>query len=191
VIRALLRGEEVSHDGLIRVDRAKLWSLPTRTPALFGAAVSEQTARRVGDWADGLITVNQPTSILRRVIDAFRDGGGADKPVAVQVHLSWAHDDATALAIAHDQWRNCVFGPEISWNLESPEQFDEASRWVRPDDVATGVLVSSDTKRHIEWLREIADLGADQLFLHQVGRGAEQERFVEVFADLVLPEISS
>ena len=32
--------------------------------ALFGAAVSEQTARRVGGWADGLITVNQPIEVL-------------------------------------------------------------------------------------------------------------------------------
>ncbi len=64
VIRALLRGEEVSHDGLVRVDRAKLWSLPTRPPPLFGAAISEQTARRVGGWADGLITVNQPIEVL-------------------------------------------------------------------------------------------------------------------------------
>ena len=191
VIRALLRGEEVSHDGLVRVDRAKLWSLPTRPPALFGAAVSEQTARRVGGWADGLITVNQPIEVLRRVIDAFRDGGGNAKPVAVQVHLSWAEDDATALAVAHDRWRNCVFGPELAWNLELPAEFDEAGRWVRPDDVATGVLVSADVERHIEWLHEIADLGVDQLYLHQVAQGAEQERFIEVFGDRVLPEIQS
>ena len=191
VIRALLRGEEVDHDGLVRVDRARLWSLPTQAPALFGAAVSEETARRVGAWADGLITVNQPTTVLRRVIDAFRGGGGADKPVAVQVHLSWADDDASALAIAHEQWRNCVFGPDLAWNLESPAQFDEAGRWVRPDDVTRGVLVSADVKRHVEWLQEIADLGADQLYLHQVARGVEQERFIEVFADRALPEIRS
>jgi probable non-F420 flavinoid oxidoreductase len=189
VIRALLRGEEVSHDGLVSVDRARLWSLPAQAPALFGAAISEATSRRVGGWADGLITVNQPTQVLRRVIDAFRDGGGAAKPVAVQVHLSWAEDDATALAVAHDQWRNCVFGPELAWNLELPEHFDEAGRWVRPDDVAAGVLVSADVKRHVEWLREIADLGVEQVYLHQVG--PEQERFIEVFADRVLPEIGS
>ena len=106
VIRALLRGEEVTHDGLVRVDRARLWSLPRRHRLLFGAAVSEETARTVGSWADGLITVRQPSDVLRRVIDAFRDGGGGRKPVAVQVHLSWAEDEETALAIAHDQWRD-------------------------------------------------------------------------------------
>jgi probable non-F420 flavinoid oxidoreductase len=189
VIRALLDGEEVSHDGLVRVDRARLWSLPTHAPVLFGAAVSEATARTVGGWADGLITVNQPIETLRRVVGAFRDAGGAVKPVAVQVHLSWAHDDATALAVAHDQWRNCVFGPELAWNLEFPDQFDEAGRWVRPDDVTTGVLVSADLERHVGWLRDILDLGVDQLFVHHVG--PDQERFIEVFADRVLPEICS
>ena len=63
VIRALLRGEEVTHDGLVRVDRARVWSLPKETPLLFGAAVSEETARSVGSWADGMITVRQPTDV--------------------------------------------------------------------------------------------------------------------------------
>ena len=73
---------------------------------LFGsAAVSAETARVVGGWADGLITVNQQPEVLRRVIDAFREAGGERKPVAVQVHVSWAEDEDTALAIAHEQWR--------------------------------------------------------------------------------------
>ena len=59
VIRALLAGEEVSHDGLVRVDRARLYTLPAEAPPLIGAAVSEATAQIVGSWADGLITVSQ------------------------------------------------------------------------------------------------------------------------------------
>src|SRR3954451_13315798 len=39
VIRALLAGEEVSHDGLVSVDRAKLWTLPDVQPALIAPAV--------------------------------------------------------------------------------------------------------------------------------------------------------
>ena len=38
VIRALLAGEEVSHDGLVTVDRARLWTLPAEPPKLYGAA---------------------------------------------------------------------------------------------------------------------------------------------------------
>jgi hypothetical protein len=134
-----------------------------------------------------LITVRQPIDVLRRVIDAFRDGGGERKPVAVQVHLSWAEDDDTALAIAHDQWRTNVFGPELAWDLELPGQFDEAARTVRPEDVTEAVLVSADPAQHVKWLRELVDLDVDALYLHHVGR--EQDRFIEVFGELVLPEV--
>jgi probable non-F420 flavinoid oxidoreductase len=188
VIRALLRGEEVTHDGLVRVDRARLWSLPEQTPPLFGAAVSEETARTVGSWADGLITVRQPSDVLRRVIEAFREGGGGGKPVAVQVHLSWAEDEAKALAIAHDQWRNGALGSDLAWNLELPAQFDEATEGVRLEDVTASVLVSADPAQHAKWVRDLVYLGVDAIYLHHVGK--EQERFIDVFAEHVLPEVS-
>ena len=189
VIRSLLHGEEVSHDGLIRVDRARIWSLPERIPALFGAAVSEETARTVGGWADGLITVYRPVGELRRVFDAFREGGGDGKPVAVQVHLSWAEDDDEALGIAHDQWRTNVFGAGLAWNLELPSQFDDAAAHVRIADVTDAVLISSDPGMHVKWLREVAELGVDAIYLHHVGK--EQDRFLDVFAREVLPEVSA
>jgi probable non-F420 flavinoid oxidoreductase len=187
VLRALLRGEEVDHDGLIRVDRARLWSLPAEPPALIGAAVSEQTAGVVGGWADGLITVNQPLDVLERVIGRFRDRGGSDKPVYVQVHLSWAEDEDTAMELAFDQWRSNVFSSELNWNLERAAQFDAAAEKVRPDDVRGPVLVSSDLRWHVERLSELAALGVDGLYLHHVGR--EQDAFIEAFAAEVLPEL--
>jgi probable non-F420 flavinoid oxidoreductase len=188
VIRALLRGEEVTHDGLVRVDRARVWSLPKEPPPLFGAAVSEETARVVGGWADGLITVRQSPDVLRGVIDAFREGGGSGKPVAVQVHLSWAEDEETALAIAHDQWRTGTIVGDLAWDLELPAEFDEAAEDARPEDVTASALVSADPAQHAKWLRELVHLGVDEIYLHQVGK--EQERFIEVFGEHVLPEVT-
>jgi probable non-F420 flavinoid oxidoreductase len=189
VIRALLRGEEVTHDGLVRVDRARVWSLPGRVPSLFGAAVSEETARTVGGWADGLVTVYRPVDELRRVIDAFREGGGDRKPVAVQVHLSWAENDDEALELAHDQWRTNVFGSDLAWNLELPSQFDHAAARVRPADVTDVALISADPAMHVKWLHEVAELDVDAIYLHHVGK--EQDRFLEVFAREVLPEVGT
>jgi probable non-F420 flavinoid oxidoreductase len=189
VIRALLRGEEVTHDGLVRVDRAKVWSLPAETPPLYGAAVSERTASTVGGWADGMITVYRPPDELRKVVDAFHEGGGRGKPVAVQVHLSWAEDEETALSIAHDQWRTGLLGPDLAWNLELPSQFDDATKHVRPEDVEEAVLVSADTGRHVKWLLELAELDVDEISLHHVGQ--EQQPFIETFAEHVLPEVTS
>jgi probable non-F420 flavinoid oxidoreductase len=186
VIRRLHRGEEVSHDGFVRVDRARIWTLPEDPPALIGAAVSPETAARVATWADGLITVAQPLDDLRRVLDAYRDAGGRG-PSSLQVHLSYAGTDEEALAIAHDQWRSNVVGPPVCWDVDSVEAFDAIAEQVRPEDVRGTVLVSSDPKQHAAWITERADLGFDAVYLHHVGK--EQDEFLDVFGDEVLPQL--
>ncbi|MCT2281164.1 TIGR03885 family FMN-dependent LLM class oxidoreductase [Micromonospora chalcea] len=188
VIRALLAGEEVSHDGLVTVDRAKLWTRPEEPPALVGAAVSVATARWCAEWADGLITVNAPVEHLRRMIDAYRDAGGRG-PLHLQVHVSWAPEQAEAEAIAYDQWRSNVFAPPVCWDLETPEHFDVASADVPMSKVAETVNVSADLGRHIGWLEEYVALGFDQIALHHVGQ--EQRAFIDTFGAEVLPKLRS
>jgi probable non-F420 flavinoid oxidoreductase len=187
VIRALLRGEEVSADGHVRVDRARLWTLPSRPVPLIGAALSVETARWCGGWADGLITVHMPPDRLRPILDAFREGGGEGKPIRVQVKVAWAPTEDEALAGAHEQWRTNVFPSPLMADLETVEQFELAAAHVRPDDVRGSVLVSSDAKQHAAWLQEVIDLGVDEVDIHQVPR--EQEAFIDTFATDVLPEL--
>jgi probable non-F420 flavinoid oxidoreductase len=187
VIRALFAGEIVDHHGRVVVDRARLWTLPPEPPPLIGAAVSAETAAWVGEWADGLVTVNQPREQLERVIAAFRDGGGEGDRLAVQVHLSWAPDEDSALEIAHDQWRTNVFAPPLCWDLATVEQFDIAAQHVSPEAMRDTVVVSSDLTRHVEVLHELAELGFEEIYLHHVGR--DQERFIDAFGEHVLPEL--
>lgn len=189
VIKALLAGEEVTHDGLVTVDRARLWDLPTEPPMLVGAAVSEATARTVGGWADALITINQPHEMLRKVFDAFREGGGEGKPIFLQVHLSWDPDESTAEAIAHEQWRTNVFDSNLAWNLEMPAQFDAAAVHVTAADVREKVLVSSDLGQQLAWLQEYVELGVDSLYLHHVGQ--TQDAFIDAFGEHVLPSLQT
>jgi probable non-F420 flavinoid oxidoreductase len=187
VIRALLAGEEVSHDGLVRADRARVWTRPQQMPVLVGAAVSTETARWCAEWADGLITVNAPIEQLQKMVDAYRDAGGCGK-LHLQVHLSWAPKEDAALAIAHDQWRSNVFGPPVCWDLRLTKHFDEVSKHVLPEKVAEAVHVSADLGKHAAWLKAYAELGFDEIYLHHVGK--EQEEFIDAFGVYVLPELS-
>jgi probable non-F420 flavinoid oxidoreductase len=189
VIRALFAGDVVDHAGLVRVDRARLWTLPDEPPSLIGAAVSAETARWCGTWADGLITLQQPRETLKRVIAAFREGGGENRPLYLQVHLSWAQTEEEALRIAHDQWRTNVFSPPLVWDLETVEQFDLAAAHVRPEDVRDSVLVSADLDRHLAWLQELAEMGFDQIQLHHVGQ--DLRPFIDAFGERVLPELAA
>jgi G6PDH family F420-dependent oxidoreductase len=187
VIRGLLAGEEVTVDGHVRVDRARLWTLPAEPPALYGAALCEATAEWCGSWADGLITVALPPGELRALIDAFRGGGGVGKPVAVQAKLAWATTEAEALAGAYDQWRTNVFDSTLMADLERVEQFEVAATHVRPDDVRSAVFVSTDLGAHAAHLRALLDCDVDQLLLHHVPR--PQDDFIDAFGAKVLPEL--
>jgi probable non-F420 flavinoid oxidoreductase len=186
IIRALLAGEEVTHDGLVTVDRARIWSLPEQPPALIAPAVTVATARAGADWADGLVTINQPHDHLRRMIAAYRDAGGRGKLV-LQLHLSYDPDPDRALATAFEEWHSNVFPPPLCWDLDTPQAFELASAHVTPADVARVVRVSADLGQHAAWIAEYVELGFDDVYLHHVGQ--EQRGFIDAFGEHVLPQL--
>lgn len=186
VIRALLRGEEVDHTGLVVARQARLWTLPEIQPQLVLPALTVATARRHAAWADGLVTVNKPVAELRQVIEAYREGGGAGE-VAVQVHLSWAPTIEEAEAIALDQWRTLTGSPEVAADTPTTAEFDALGRGVGIEQVRRAVLVCADLGELTARLAALRDAGADRLYLHHVGR--EQDAFVEAFGEHVLPAL--
>ncbi|WP_159719034.1 TIGR03885 family FMN-dependent LLM class oxidoreductase [Geminicoccus flavidas] len=187
IIRALLRGETVTHRGRVTAIEAKLYSRPVHPPALLGAAVTEATAEAVGAWADGLLTVSADLEQMRKVITAFRRGGGEGKPLVVQVGLNWAATEDEALLGAHEQWRTNVLGGEVNWELRTPEDFDTATRFVKPEDLRNSVWISADLGWHAARITELVELGFEEIQLHQVGRN--QQAFIDAFGAQVLPAL--
>lgn len=187
IIGGLLRGEEISHGGLVNVDRARLWTRPTVPPPLAVAALSVESVHRHAGWAEGLVTVDGAPEHLRSVLEAYRDGGGGGL-LRRQVHLSWAPTEQEAAHLAHDQWRSNTFGTPVSWDLATTEAFDVISGSLPLDAVRAGVRISSDLGEHAAWLAALADLGFDELYLHHVGQ--HQERFIDAFGEHVLPQVA-
>ncbi|MBW4463323.1 MAG: TIGR03885 family FMN-dependent LLM class oxidoreductase [Nodosilinea sp. WJT8-NPBG4] len=185
VIRALWAGETVTHHGLVQVEEAKLYTRPTNPPLIMGAAITPKTAEWVGSWADGLITISHPHDKLREVVEAFRRGGGEHKPMYLKVQLSYDPDQETALQGAHDQWRTNIFESQVLSDFRVPSQFDAAATFVKPEDMYQYVRVAADPQQHIEWLQKDIELGFETISLHNVNR--EQQQFIEVFGEKVLP----
>lgn len=188
VMRALWAGDTVTHHGRITVEEARLYTLPATPPRVYGAALSEDTARWLGGWADGLITASAPLEKLKRIIGAFRDGGGEGRPVSIQVKVAYDASEAEALHGAHEQWRTVVFGSDVLAELRMPPQFDAAARTVQPEEMHEYVHVSADTGRHAEWIARFIDLGCDAIYIHNVCRN--QRRFIEDFGTHVLPALA-
>jgi coenzyme F420-dependent glucose-6-phosphate dehydrogenase len=187
IMRALWAGETVTHEDRVRVEGGRLYTRPAVPPRLFGAAVTAETARWVGGWADGLLTVGGAPEGVRQRLDAFAEGGGAGKPVILQVALAYARDEAEARRGAYEQWRTNVFPSDVLAELWTPAQFEAVARYVRAEDLEASVRISADPQRHLAWLQQDAALGVSQINLHNVHRG--QEAFIDVFGARVLPEL--
>jgi probable non-F420 flavinoid oxidoreductase len=186
IMRELWAGETVDVRGRVRASRARLYSRPANPPLLLGAALTPDTARQVGRWADGMITAAGSPEAMRATVDAFRETAGADKPMFLQVALTFAPSHEEAAAAAYDQWRHCVLSPTQLADLDSPLAFDRACAGADPAEVIARVRVSSEFAQQVEWLQADADLGFSRIYLHNVAR-AHQERFIEACAAHLLP----
>jgi len=187
VIRALWRGETVNARGFVVVEDARLYTRPPEPPPIVGAALTPETAQWVAGWADGLVTVAQPTEDLAEMVAAFRAGGGDCKPLFLQVQLSYGLDDADSLTAAHREWRTNTFASAVLADLRLPEDFAAAAEHVEHEHMREAVMVGADLDGHIERLREFVDLGFSRIYLHNVHR--DQQRFIRDFGAHVIPEV--
>ena len=187
IMRALLAGETVTQHCRLTAAEAKLWTRPEQPTRLVGATTNAATAEWLGGWADGLLTVRASAKRVRGIVAAFQRGGGDGKPMHLKVDLSWAPTEAEALHQAHEHWRFNLLGADVNWELRTPAAFEQAARFVRPDDMHEAVLISADLSQHAAWLAECASLGFESLNLHNVG--TNQRAFLDAFGQHVLPAL--
>ena len=187
IIRALWDGETVTRTGLVDILNAELHTRPAEPPPSFAAAVTAGTARWAAGWADGLITVAHPLAKMRDVVDAFRQHGGEDKELYLQMQISYAQSDEQALTNAHEQWKTNIFSSSVLTELPSPGHFEAAAQLVTPEQMQGPVRCSASLEQHLEWIGAYANLGFDAIFLHNVGRN--QREFISTFGESVLPAL--
>jgi probable non-F420 flavinoid oxidoreductase len=187
IMKQLLAGETVTYCGQVTVEDAKIWSRPTTATRLVGAATSIETAKWLGGWSDGLLTTVDSLEKARRVIDAFRENGGAGKPVHLKLDLSWAETEEEALHHAHSQWRFNKLSGDVNWEIRTPEQFEAATQHMRREDMRGLMLISSDLDRIADYVLACRELGAESLDLHNVG--TNQREFIEACGERILPRL--
>lgn len=188
VIRRLHSGEEVTHRGLVEVDRARVYSLPDTPPPLLGPALTPDTARRAACWADGLITVNSDLESMSEIVRAYRGAGGRG-PLSLQVHVSIAETIGQARDLARDQWRNNAVDSPLDADLATPEELDAAGRYITDEKIAEAVIVTDSVDQLAGRLREFETLGFTRIYLHHVAR--DQAPFLELARTTLLPELHS
>ncbi|MDQ3100788.1 MAG: TIGR03885 family FMN-dependent LLM class oxidoreductase [Bacteroidota bacterium] len=187
IIRELWKGDWCEHDGLVKLEKAKLYTKPATKIRLIAAAITPETAAQVAKWADGLITVSQDIETLKKVVNAWNTNGGAGKPMILKVQLSYDRDREKALEGAHEQWSTNVFGNHMQADLRYPEQFEAAAAYVKPADMEQSVLIGSEAGDFVRPIQEFISLGFKEIVLHNVNR--QQEDFIRFFGSEVIENL--
>ena len=187
VIRALWRGETVTHSGTVRIVAARLATRPETPPPIFGAAITDKTAEWVGGWADGLITVGVDGRALRRNAEAFHRGGGRGKPLKQQLTLAYAASESAALQLARARWAHAALEPSQLADLETPQAFDRATASLTAEDLRGRLRATADMARVRGWVEESFALGFDEIYLSPIVE--DLTGFVSEVGERVLPHL--
>jgi len=187
VMRALWTGEVVrAHHGRhYTVEHARLFTLPDEPPPVVVSGFGPQSAELAGRIGDGYMHVAPEAELLQ----TFRSAGGAGKPSYGKLDTCVAEDDATARRIASETWPTSALEGEIGQELATPEHYEQAAANVTEEQVAEGILCSSDAGEHLASIAEFADAGFSHLTVQQCGD--DQERLIALYADEVLSQVTA
>ncbi|MFD4921443.1 LLM class F420-dependent oxidoreductase [Streptomyces goshikiensis] len=185
IIRALFAGGGVNHHGqYFDVENARLWDLPERPPPIGVAVSGDRSCDLAGRLADLVIAIDPE----RELLEAFDRAGGAGKPRVGQLAVCYDPDRDAAVARAHEQFRWSAGGWRVNAELPGPAAFEQATRYVRPEDIAESIPCGDGTDEFIEAVRPFADAGFTEIALVQVG-GAHQRPFIDWAEGVLLPAL--
>jgi G6PDH family F420-dependent oxidoreductase len=189
IIASLFEGDLLSFRGdHFQVDSARLWDLPDE-PVEIGVAVSG--AQSVGSFAtlaDHLIATEPKSGLLQQWDSARQEAELPASRKFAQLPISWDPDHDAAVERAHDQFRWFGLGWPVNANLPTTEAFDNATAFVRPEDVAESIPCGPDLDAIVEAASAFWEAGFTDLALHQIG-DEKQEEFLSQAAGPLLEKL--
>jgi G6PDH family F420-dependent oxidoreductase len=184
VIHQLWRGGMQSHRGRhYQVENARIYDLPEQTPQIMISGFGPKSTRLAARIGDGYCNVEPDADAVR----LFRSEGGEEKVVAGGMKACVAEDEGRARATVHRLWPSEALPGELAQLLPTPAHFEQASSLVSPEQASESVPCGPDIDRHLEAVAAYADAGFDELYIQQIG--PEQERFFELYATEILPQL--
>jgi G6PDH family F420-dependent oxidoreductase len=188
IIVALFDGDgAVNHRGKhFDVEAAKLWDLPDERVPIGIAVSGAESCRLAGRKADVMVAT-EPKPELGQMFEA---AGGAGKPKVGQIAVAYDSDREAAVQRAYEQFRWFGLGWKVNTDLPGPPAFEEATRFVTPEQASAQVPCGPDVDEHIRMIKAYVDAGFTEVALVQIGAG-QQEPFMAWAEKELLPALRS
>jgi coenzyme F420-dependent glucose-6-phosphate dehydrogenase len=195
LIRQLWTEDRVTFDGTyFRTDRATVYDKPERPVPLYVAGAGPAAARLAGRLADGFICTSGKGRELYvdTLLPAVREGAEkagrdlTDLDLMIEVKVSFDPDPQRARADTH-YWGALALTPEEKTGVDDPIEMQRRADALPVERTASRWIVSADPDEHAERVREYLDLGFRHLVFHSPG--PDQERFLKLYGDQILPRL--
>ena len=197
LIERLWREDRVDFEGqYYRTHAATIYDKPARPVPIYIGAAGPAATRLAGRIASGFITTSGKARELysETLLPALAEGlAKAGRPAdavdtLIEVKVSFDHDRQRALEDCRF-WAPLALTPEEKVGIHDPIEMQRAASALPIERAASRFIVSTDPDEHVAKILEYVDLGFRHLVFH--GPGDDQERFLRLYGEEILPRLRS
>jgi coenzyme F420-dependent glucose-6-phosphate dehydrogenase len=195
IIEALWAGERVTYDGqYFSTENATIYDRPDTPVPIYIGASGPAATRLAGRVASGYITTSgkAPELYTETLLPALADGiekagrSSDDVDTLMEMKVSFDHDRERALQDTR-YWAPLALTPEEKMGVDDPIEMQRLADSLPIERAASRWIVSTDPDEHVERINEYIALGFTHLVFH--GPGEDQERFIRLYGDEILPRL--
>lgn len=195
LIRQLWSEQRVNFRGeYYQTRNATIYDKPPVPPAIYVAGAGPVMARYAGQMADGFICTSGKAwdlyekTLLPNVAAGVELSGrqGQDLDMMIEVKVSFDTDARRALEDTR-HWGALALSPEEKMSVEDPLEMEKLADALPVERAATRWIVSTDPDEQVEKIGAYVKMGFKHLVFH--APGPDQEKFLNLFADQVLPRL--
>jgi coenzyme F420-dependent glucose-6-phosphate dehydrogenase len=193
LIKQLWREERVSFRGqYYQTENATIYNRPDEPVPIYVAAAGPVIAKLAGEHASGFICTSgkhpdlYSQTLLPGVDAGLAKAGRASHEIDRMIEMKVSFDSDQERA-RHDtrHWGALALSAEEKMNVEDPLEMERLADALPVERTASRWVVSSDPEEHVEKIRPYIELGFNHLVFH--APGPDQERFLRLYAERVLP----
>nr|WP_255607599.1 glucose-6-phosphate dehydrogenase (coenzyme-F420) [Ancylobacter sp. Lp-2] len=195
LIRTLWTEDRVSFEGeFYRTENATIYDKPAEPVPIYIAGAGPQVAKFAGRVGDGFICTSgkkwelYTETLLPNVAAGLEASDAPGRPYERLIEMKVSFDTDRARAMADTRhWAALALSPEEKHSVEDPLEMEKLADALPIERAASRWIVSTDPDEHVEKIAGYVALGFDHLVFHAPGE--DQKRFLELYAEQVLPRL--
>jgi coenzyme F420-dependent glucose-6-phosphate dehydrogenase len=195
IMKRLWTEDFVTFDGdYFHTRAATVYDKPTGHLPLYVAGAGGQAARFAGRVADGFICTSGKApelyseTLLPAVADGATRAGRDPSTIEKMIEMKVSFDTDRQRALEDTRiWAALALPPESKVGVEDPREMERLAAELPLEQAASRWIISADPDEQVEKIKPYLDLGFTHLVFH--APGPDQKRFLELYADKVLPRL--